>query len=212
MSIFHLFDNTATEYKNLNKKIDPLKRVVLPNYLLQLDSTKLINRMIIELFNFHVLLFIIVFVLLHMFIYPLFQTAKLKEALHIFLISLVPSIYYYMNNMSMWNHYIISNLITSLVAYFVIIYLSEYFNYFIIQIIIVLVSFIFMILCNSIDITALAYGLIGYSLVSKIGFEGFVVKWMIYVVVSFIILVSVIYLNNHIFTYFNHQSKITNHT
>lgn len=208
-NVSYVINNSVTEYKNIHKQKNPLQRVVLPKYLDQLDKSKIVNRIIIEMFQFHILLFIIVYIFLHIVVSPLFNTNKLKRVQDLFLISLITSIYYYMNNVGKWNHYIVSNIITSLVAYIVITYFSQYFNYFITQIFIIIISFIVMMIFNSTHISALAYGLIGYSLVDKIGLDGYVFKWIIYVITSFFILKLVIYLNNLLFTYINNQS--TNH-
>ena len=209
----NIINNTATEFINTDKKKNSLQKTVLPDkYLNSLDKKYFINTSrriyflhIIELFVYHILLFLFVIIILYITISPLFHTKKLKDVINIFLISVVPSIYSYMNTNNSWNHYVIGNIISAFVAYFVIKYLKKYLHYIILQTIIIIGSFMFMILFNSIDITGLTYGLIGYDLVDKIGYDGYVNKWIIYVIVSFIILKIILYLNDVLFTYINNM-------
>ena len=202
----NIINNTATEFINTDKKKNSLQKTVLPDkYLNSLDKKYFINRVIIELIVYHILLFLFVIIILYITISPLFHTKKLKDVINIFLISVVPSIYSYMNTNNSWNHYVIGNIISAFVAYFVIKYLKKYLHYIILQTIIIIGSFMFMILFNSIDITGLTYGLIGYDLVDKIGYDGYVNKWIIYVIVSFIILKIILYLNDVLFTYINNM-------
>lgn len=202
----NIVNNAATEFMNTDKKIFFLQKTVLPyKYLNNLDKKYFINRVIIELFYYHILLFLLVIIILYLTITFLFQKKKVRNVIDIFLISVVPSIYSYMNSSNSWNHYVIGNIISAFVAYFVIRYLKKYLHYIVLQFIIILTSFMFMILFNSIDIAGLTYGLIGYDLVDKIGYDGYVNKWIIYVIVSFIILKIVLYLNDRLFTYINNM-------
>lgn len=202
----NIVNNAATEFMDTDKKIFFLKKTVLPyKYLNSLDKKYFINRVIIELFYYHILLFLLVIIILYLTITFLFQKNKIRNVIDIFLISVVPSIYSYMNSNNSWNHYVIGNIISAFVAYFVIRYLKKYLHYIVLQFIIILASFMFMILFNSIDIAGLTYGLIGYDLVDKIGYDGYVNKWIIYVIVSFIILKIVLYLNDTLFTYINNM-------
>jgi len=198
---------TATEYIHLNENINQTTITLLPyHYLNSLDQSKFFNRVIIELFVYHILLFIIIIFLLHFIISPLFNTNKLKDSIHIFLITLIPSIYSYMNGYSSWNKYIISNIISSIIGYFVIIFFSKYFNYFILQFTIIILCVIIMMFFNSLDIGAMIYGLIAYNLVPKIGLD-YIYKWVIYVILSFIIILIVLYINDTIIQ--NYNSKYT---
>lgn len=203
----NIVNNAATEFISIDKQNFFLQKTILPNkYLNTLDKKYFINRVIIELFVYHILLFLIVIIILYITISPLFHTKKLKDIINIFLISIVPSIYSYMNSSNSWNHYVIGNIISAFVAYFVIRYLKKYLHYIILQFIIIIGSFMLMILFNSIDIAGLTYGLIGYDLVDKIGYDGYVNKWIIYVIVSFIILKIILYLNDALFTYINNTT------
>jgi hypothetical protein len=196
---------TATEYIYLNKKIN--HTIILPyHYLNSLDQSNFINRIIIELFIHHILLFIIIIFLLHYIISPLFNTTKLKDSINIFLITIIPTIYSYMNEDTPWNKYIISNIISAIIGYFVVIIFSKYFNYFILQIIIIIFCVIIMVFFNLLDINSIIYGLIAYSLVPKIGLD-YISKWVIYVILSFIIVLIVLYINNRIIQ--NYNSKYT---
>jgi len=205
----HLFikENTATEFTNINKCIDSTKITLLPYHFLNtLDKKYILNRFIIEVIIYHVLLFIITIYLLHLVVKPIFNNNKLKDVTDIFLISLVPSIYSYMNGNTLWNGYIIANIISSITGYLVITYMGKYLRYIFLQMTIIIISFVFMILFNSIDVTAITYGLSAHNLVNKIGTD-YIYKWLLYVIASFIILQVVLYTNDTIIAYYNFQYK-----
>ena len=207
-NVNHVKNNTATKFMNMyNKCIDSTKTTVLPDYFLNsLDNKYFINRLIIESFVYHILLFIITYFILHECVKRFFNTKKLEVVLHIFLVSIVPNIYSYLSGFSSPYSYIMSNIISSITGYLVVVFLSKYLNYIMTQLIIVVISVFFMTLFNAIDVAGITYGLLAYTLVDKIGFE-YIYKWIIYIVLSLIVLKIVLYINNTLVTYINSLYK-----
>ena len=189
----------ATEL--INNTNTPIPRTVKPVHILnKLNQQIFIDRVIIEFIQCHVILFMIIFYILHLIFQTFFYNKKFNDISHIFLISIIPSVFAYLNGQTKWNDYIIGNAISAITSYFVNMYLNLYLHYILREFVIILISIVLMLLCNSFSIPALIYGLIGYSLVSKLGTD-YVYKYLIYVVLSFFIMSAVIYINNIILTH-----------
>ena len=126
--INYIKKNLATEFL---KKPSNKQFVLLPNKLInKLDKTKIISRIIIELIINHIILFIIILFFLDLIFQNFFYDIKFKYAPHIFLISIIPSIYNYLKGLSSWNDFIIGNSIVTITSYLLNINLYKYIHYY----------------------------------------------------------------------------------
>jgi hypothetical protein len=190
----YIEQKSATEFLNptKNKQI-----VLLPTNLINLlDTTKIFGRIINEFIINHIILFIIILFFLDLIFQHFFYDIRFRYAPHIFLISIIPSIYNYLNGLSSWNDFIIGNTIVTITSYLLNIKLYKYINYYIIQVLIILTASILMLLFNCFSVPALVYGLIGITLIKQLGID--YLKYIIYIVLGFIIVRSVVFINNQI--------------
>jgi hypothetical protein len=189
----------ATEFlkSSKNKKI-----VLLPTNLINnLDNTKIYNRIIYEFIMNYIILFIIILFFLDLIFKYFFYDIKFKYAPHIFIISIIPSIYNYLNGLSNWNDFIVGNTIVTISSYILNIYLYKFINYYFIQVFIIFISSLLMLLFNCFSIPAMVYGLIGITLIKQLGID--YLKYIIFIVFGFIIIRSVVFINNQIIKNYN---------
>ena len=127
----YIKQHSATEFlkPTKNKQI-----VLLPTNLIKLlDTNKIIGRIINEFIINHIILFIIILFFLDVIFQHFFYDIRFRYAPHIFLISIIPSIYNYLNGLSSWNDFIIGNTIVTITSYLLNIKLYKYVNYYIIR-------------------------------------------------------------------------------
>jgi hypothetical protein len=200
MNINDVFNKKlATEFLTPSKN---KQFVLLPTKLInKLDKTTIVGRIINEIIINHISLFIIILFFLDLIFQYFFYDIRFKYAPHIFLISIIPSIYNYLNELSNWNDFIIGNTIVTITSYFLNINLYKYINYYLIQVLIICISSILMFLFNCFSVPAMVYGLIGITLIKQLGID--YLKYIIYIVLGFIIIRSVVFINNQIIKNYN---------
>jgi ABC-type phosphate transport system permease subunit len=190
--ITFLKKNLASEFLETSDK----KQIILiPEKLFQkLDNNYIYNRILKELFINQIFLLIIITFFLNIFFKLLFYNINFKHDRDIFLMSIIPSIYNYLYGVVTWNDFIIGNIICTIIGYFANTYLHNYLNYYIIVTFIIFISSALMLLFNSFSIPAMVYGLLGYTLIQKVKTD--YLKYIPYVLISFIIMNIIIYINN----------------
>lgn len=173
--------------------------LLYPKFLV--DKLKLhdniFTKILIQFIKNNIFIFIIIFYIVHCIFYLFFYDIVFEDfSSYIFLIATVPSIYHYLNGFIIWNEFIFGSMIVCLIAYYINIYLHDYFSYFILEMIIIIGSVFFMLLCGSYSMPALLYGFNSYNVIKKIKFK-FVYQYFIYILLCFIVMEIVILLYNY---------------
>jgi hypothetical protein len=173
--------------------------LLYPKFLV--DKLKLhdniFTKILIQFIKNNIFIFIIIFYIVHCIFYLFFYDIVFEDfSSYIFLIATVPSIYHYLNGFIVWNEFIFGSIIVCLIAYYINIYLHDYFSYFILEMIIIIGSVFLMLLCGSYSMPALLYGFNSYNVIKKIKFK-FVYQYCIYILLCFIVMEIVILLYNY---------------
>jgi len=174
--------------------------LLYPQFLvdkLNLDNN-IFSNILIQFIKNNIFIFIIIFYIVHCIFYLFFYDIVFEEfSSYIFLIATVPSIYHYLNGYLVWNEFIFGSMIVCLTAYYINIYLYDYLGYFILEMLIIIISVFFMLLCGSYSMPALLYGFNSYNVIKQIKFK-FVYQYFIYILLCFIVMEIIILLYNYL--------------
>ena len=88
-------------------------------------------------------------------------------------------------------------MIVCLTTDYINIYLHNYLGYFILEILIIIISVFLMLLCGSYSMPALLYGFNSYNVIKQIKFK-FVYQYFIYILLCFIVMEIIILLYNYL--------------
>jgi hypothetical protein len=147
---------------------------------LNLDNN-IFSKILIQFIKNNIFVFILIFYIVHCIFYLFFYDIVFEEfSSYIFLIATVPSIYHYLNGYIIWNEFIFGSMIVCIVTYYINIYLHNYLGYFILEILIIILSVFLMLLCGSYSMPALLYGFNSYNVIKQIKFK-FVYQYFIYI-------------------------------
>jgi len=187
-----------------NKIIFPLSRehrglLLYPKFLIDkfnLDNN-IFSKILIQFIKNNILIFILIFYIVHCIFYLFFYDIVFEDfSSYIFLIATVPSIYHYLNGYLVWNEFIFGSMIVCLITYYINIYLHNYLGYFVLEMLIIIISVFLMLLCGSYSMPALLYGFNSYNVIKQIKFK-FVYQYFIYILLCFIVMELVILLYNY---------------